>query len=139
MKKIFTLIAAMVLTVATFAADRRPTVTLKTSRNFQVVIDGKTYNGNGIMQVQLMRGRMHTIKVYQTTKAGFGFFNIRSSRLVDTETFQVGRDDLDISVDFRGQISIQDDNGWGNDHDRDHRYDNRDNRDRNDRDHGQHF
>lgn len=139
MKKIFTLIAALVLTVATFAADRRPTVTLKSSRNYEVVIDGKSYRSNGIMEINLRHGRQHTIKVYEIQRSGFSIFNIRSKRLVDASTFQIGRDDLDINVDFRGQISIREDRfgrdgKWNdrNDHGRDRDY-------RNDKDWNNHF
>jgi hypothetical protein len=127
MKKIFTLIAALVLTVATtFAADRKPSVTLKSSRNYEVVIDGRSYQSNGAMQINLMGGRQHSIKVYEVKKSGFGFFNMRSKKLVDASTFQVGRNDIDINVDFRGQIRISEDR-----FDRDGKWN-----DRSDRDHG---
>jgi hypothetical protein len=127
MKKIFTLIAATALTVASFAADRRPSVTLKTSRNYEVVIDGRSYSGNGAaMEISLMRAGQHSIKVYEQKKAGFGFFNIRSKKLVDASTFQVGRNDIDITIDFRGQIRVSEDR-FGHDKWDDHKDKGRDN------------
>jgi len=142
MKKIFTLIAALGLTAATtFAADRKPSVTLKSSRNYEVVIDGRSYQSNGIMDVNLMRGRQHSIKVYEIRRSGFGLFNMRSKRLVDASTFQVGRNDIDINVDFRGQISISEDR-FGRDGRWDDRNDHdygRDNDHRNDKDWNNHF
>ena len=43
MKKIFTLVAATLFTVAVFAADRRPSVTVQTNKNYEIQIDGKSY------------------------------------------------------------------------------------------------
>jgi hypothetical protein len=107
MKKIFTLVAATLLTVASFAADRKPSVTLKASNNYEVVIDGISYSGNGLMEISLMRAGQHSIKVYEQKRGGF--FNMRRKRVVDASTFQVGRNDVNISIDFRGQISITED------------------------------
>ena len=119
MKKIFTLIAATFLTVEAFAADRKPSVTLKTSKNYEVVIDGKSYSGNGIMEISLMRKGQHSIKVYEKKRGGF--FNRRGKKLVSATTFQVGRDDIDIDIGFRGQISVSADR-FGHD-----KWNNRDN------------
>ena len=126
MKKIFTLIAATVLTVATtFAADRRPSVTLKSSRNYEVVIDGKSYSTSSVMQLPMLRSGQHSIKVYQQSRGGFGFFSLKTKRLIDASSFTVGRSDVDINVDFRGQITISQDrfgqNKW--DDQRSDRYD----------------
>jgi hypothetical protein len=124
MKKIFTLIAATFLTIAVFAADRRPSVTLMTSRNYEVIIDDQSYSGNGVMEISLMHKGQHSIKVYEQKRGRF--FNLRGKKLVSATTFQVGRDDIDISIDFRGQINISEDrlghdkwnnedNGYGHD------------------------
>ncbi|HET6995981.1 MAG TPA: hypothetical protein VFI06_13405 [Chitinophagaceae bacterium] len=119
MKKIFTLIAATVLTVATFAADRRPSVTLKSSRNYEIVIDGRSYFSNsGIMDLSNMRRGFHSIKVYEVNRrggsplgglAGVLFGGRTSKRLVDASSFQLQNRDIDIIVDFRGQIRVTED------------------------------
>ena len=129
MKKIFTLIAATVLAVASFAADRRPVVTLKSSRNYEIVIDGRSYFSNsGIMDLSNIRKGQHTIKVYETTRGrGFGFMFGKAKRLVDASTFLLRNNDVDINIDFRGQIRITEDrfghdkrgNDWNDDHGRD--------------------
>lgn len=140
MKKIFTLIAATFLTVAVFAADHRPVVTINGGRNYQVVIDGKNYvsYGNTISIANLCDGE-HTIKVFEVRR---GFF-FRQIRLVSSSCFQVRNNDVDICLDFRGQVSISEkrsgwDNGYGYDQDHDQGWGNGNGRgwDRNhDRDH----
>ena len=118
MKKIFTLIAATVLTVASFAADRPPVVTLNGNRNFEVMIDGQRYTGYGNQQINLMRGQSHQVKVFDVSRGGFGMFNMRNRRLVDASTFSVGRGDVAINIDPRGQIRIsQDRQDWFGDRD----------------------
>jgi hypothetical protein len=126
MKKIFTLFAGLLMAAAVFAADRRPVVTLNSSRNYKIVIDGRSYFG-GSQAVALdnfVGNRMHTIKVYEMKRGGF----FSRERMIDASTFQLGRNDVMISIDFRGQISIRemnsgyprrdgwngrdDDNGW---------------------------
>jgi hypothetical protein len=141
MKKFFTLIAATVLTVASFAADHRPVVTLQSSRNYQVVIDGQTiFSRNGIMDLSGLRRGSHSIKVFEMNRGiGFGGFSFgRMKRLVDASTFFLGNNDVDINVDFRGRIRIiedrygrdQRDHDWNNGRDRDYGHDrSQDNRD----------
>ncbi|HLG40062.1 MAG TPA: hypothetical protein VI461_10350 [Chitinophagaceae bacterium] len=133
MKKLFTLIAATLLTVAVFAADHRPVVTLKTSGNYEVVIDGRSYRGNGIIKIPLMHRGQHSIKVFER---GRGYFNMRGKRLVSASTFYAGRQDVDIRVNYRGRIRITEDrfgddrrndrrdNDWDNRHNDDGRYHN---------------
>lgn len=138
MKKIFTLIAASLFTVAVFAADRKPVVTLKSSRNYEIVIDGKSYHSsNGIMNISNIRKGQHSIKVFEMSRS---FMSRRGKKLVDASSFQVRNNDVDISIDFRGQISISEDrfghNGWDDRRDggRDNGYDQRDNRSQDSRD-----
>ena len=66
MKKIFTLVLGLMFTVAMFAADRRPTVTVTSTKRYAIVIDGKQYftNGNTISISSLFNGR-HDVKVYK--------------------------------------------------------------------------
>src|SRR6185503_6030736 len=129
--------------VATFAADRRPTVTLRSSQNYQVVIDGRTiFARNGIMDLSGLRRGRHMIQVYQMNR-GLGLGGIifgRTKRLVDVEQFSLRNSDVNIYVDFRGQVRISEErfgrdrrdndwNDWGRDRDNGHDRDN-DHRDR---------
>ena len=126
MKKIFTLIAATILTVATFAADHRPSVSLKSRGNYEIVIDGRSYfTRNGVMDLSNIRKGRHSIKVYEVSRV-FSF--LRTKKLVDASTFMLGNRDIDINVDFRGQIRISEErfgrDRWNdNDHGRDDRRD----------------
>jgi hypothetical protein len=128
MKKIFTLIAATFLTVASFAADRKPVVTVTGSSNYQIVIDGQSYSGSSTMSLSNLYNGQHSIKVFQ---AGRGLFS-KKRKLVSTSSFQLKGNDLDICLDFRGQISItekkpaynkwDDARGWDS-HSKDHNND----------------
>ena len=130
MKKIFTLALGLMLTVAMFAADRRPTVTVTSAKRYAIVIDGKQYftNGNTINISSLLNGR-HDVKVYKM-KRGF-FMNMK--RLVASSNFQLRNSDVKIDIDRFGQLQISEsrfgrdwndhDYGKGNDRDHDHGYD----------------
>jgi hypothetical protein len=130
MKKIFTLALGLMLTVAMFAADRRPTVTVTSAKKYAIVIDGKRYfsNGNTINISSLFNGR-HDVKVYKM-KRGF-FMNTR--RLVASSSFQLRNSDVKINIDRFGQLQISEsrfgrdwndhDYGKGSDRDHDHGYD----------------
>jgi hypothetical protein len=136
MKKIFTLIAATVLTVATFAADRRPSVTVRSSRNYEIVIDGRSYySNNGIMDLSNLGRGQHSIKVFEINRrvgnpfGGLGGIILKKGKkLVDASTFNLRNKDIDITIDFRGQIRISEERsgrgGWDdrrdNDRDNDH-------------------
>ncbi len=133
MKKIFTLIAATVITVASFAADHGPVVTLKSSRSYQVVIDGQSFfTRHGIMDLSGIRRGQHSIKVFEINRGlGFGGFSFgRFKRLVDASHFEVTNCDLSINIDYRGQIRIFEDrlgrdgrdNDWNNGYSRDRDY-----------------
>ena len=107
MKKIFTLVAALFLTVALFAADRRPVIKLNNNNNYKVVIDGRTYFGDdiNIRPDYFLRGK-HTVKVYEMKRGFFG----RTERLVNATTFFMDRDDDIIRIDRNGGIIVREEN-----------------------------
>ena len=126
MKKIFTLVLGLMFTVAMFAADRRPSVTVTSARRYAIVIDGKQYftnGGNTINISSLFNGR-HDIKVYKMKR---GFF-MNTKRLVASSSFQLRNSYVKINVDRSGQLQIsesrfrRDWNGhdFGTDSDRGH-------------------
>ena len=117
MKTILTLAAGLLLTLFTFAADHNPTVTIKSKRDYVIVVDGRTFQNDNNIRLDMRRG-MHTIKVYER---GRGFFG--RMRLVSSKNFFVKNNDLRINVGFNGFVDIDE-----------RRYDRRDrNWDRNDR------
>jgi hypothetical protein len=129
MKKIFTLALGLMFTVAMFAADRRPTVTVTSAKRYAIVIDGKQYftNGNTINISRLSNGR-HDVKVYKMKR---GFF-MNTKRLIASSNFQLRNSDVKINIDRLGQLQISEsrfghdwndhDYGKGNDRDNDHGY-----------------
>ena len=122
MKKIFTLTVGLLMAVAMFAADRRPSVTISNmSRKYEIVIDGRSYSdgrvysdgrgySGGGTEIRLPDafGGRHTIKVYEQTRGFFGF----GKRLVDVATFKLINNDVLINVDRFGQITIREVRGW---------------------------
>lgn len=136
MKTILTFVAGLLLTLTTMAADSRPpSVVIKSNRNYEVVIDGRTYRNDHIIRFDRMRPGMHTIKVYERSRGFWG-----RMRLVSAKNFFVRNNDIRITVSYNGYVNIDErrydrrDRGWDdrdfdrNDRDRDW--------DRNDRDYG---
>ncbi len=147
MKKMFTLFAGLFMSIALFAADRRPSVMLNNySHQYKVVIDGRAYFGDNIrVDIDNNYGygnnygnkQIHTVKVYEMRQ---GFF--QRERLIDAATFYLGNRDMVINVDRFGSVRVQefrnrgrngrdrrDDNHWDGNDDRNDRND----PDRNDR------
>lgn len=119
MKKIFTLLAATFLSIALFAADRKPSVTLKSNGNYEIVIDGKTIRTDYASTIDLgkMRDGRHTITVYQVVTQGF--FR-KARKMMSTSAFVVRNNDIKIKVDAFGKIQVtekqngrfNDNRGW---------------------------
>ncbi len=125
MKRIFTLFAALFVTVALFAADRRPVVTVNSSKNYKIVIDGRSYysNDRSIKLTNLHNGR-HSIKVFEMRRVGYN----QREKLVASTSFQVNRKNVQIHIDRFGHINIREvrNNGrFDNDRDWDDRNNNR--------------
>jgi len=141
MKKIFTMCLGLVLTAAVFAADRRPDVTIISMKKYEIVIDGKTYfNNNRMMNIDNLRNGRHSIQVYEMNNRGFSIF--QRKHLVTSRSFQLRNNDVKITIDRFGQLTITEDRfgrdgRFGNDNKRwdDHNgQDQRDDHGRNDRD-----
>ena len=132
MKTILTFVAGLLLTLTTMAADRPPSVTIKSHRNYEIVVDGRTYRNDNTIRLDRMQRGMHSIKVYEK---GRGFFG--RMRLVSAKNFFVRNNDLRITVGFNGYVNIDEkrydrrDGGWDRN---DRGYDNDRDWDRNDRD-----
>ena len=122
MKTILTFAAGLLLTLSTMAADRPPSVTIKSNRNFELVVDGRNYRNDNTIRLDRMRPGMHSIQVYERSRGFFG-----RMRLVSSKNFFVRNNDLRITVNYSGYVNIDE-----------RRYDRRgrdwDNNDRNDRD-----
>ena len=104
MKKIFTLVLGLMLTVAMFAADRRPVVTVNAPRRYEIVIDGRRFlnnYGNEVTISNLNSGR-HRIQVFETRPGLF----MKSKKLVASSAFKLKNSDVKINVDRFGQLQI---------------------------------
>jgi hypothetical protein len=135
MKKIFTLLAGLFFSAAIFAADHRPMVTISSSRNYKIVVDGRSYfSSSATIRLGNLQGGMHMIRVYEMQRGGF----VKQERLISTSSFRLGRKDVDIMVDRFGRVTVFGsygrNGGFDDRHDRDwdNRYDDRN--DHNDRD-----
>ena len=105
MKKLFTL-AFGLFTFVLFAAGRQPSVTITTSNNYEIWIDGKNYipkNSGNTVNVPDMQLGSHTVEVYQVTNKIFR----KDHTLVTRSTFNLNDRDLIINVDNNGQLNIR--------------------------------
>ncbi len=128
MKKIFTLIAASLFTTLLFAADRKPIVTLNSSRGYEVVIDGRSYYSDyGTVNISNIGMGQHMIKVFEVSR---GYRFMKNKRPIDVSSFFVRNNNVSITIGFRGQIMIKESRMqevWGKDdrdHDRNNGYEN---------------
>ena len=130
MKTILTFAAGLLLTLSTMAGDRPPSVTIKSNRNFEVVVDGRTYRNDNTIRLDRMRPGMHTIKVYERTRGFFG-----RVRLVSAKNFFVRNNDLRITVNYSGYVDIDEKRidrrgrGWDDNDRNDRDWDRNDDRD----------
>lgn len=142
MKKIFTLIAASLFTTLLFAADRKPIVTLNSSRGYEVVIDGRSYFSDyGTINLSNIGFGQHMIKVFEVSR---GYRFMKTKRPLAVSSFSVRNNNVSITIGFRGQIMIKESRMqevWGRDdrdHDRNNGYENdKKDQDRNGYDNGQ--
>jgi hypothetical protein len=130
MKTVLAFAAGLLLTLSTMAADRKPTVTIKSKRDYMIVVDGRTFHNDNTIRLDMRRG-MHTIKVYERSRGLFG-----RTRLVSSKSFFVRNNDLRITVGFNGFVDIDERGFDRRDRDRNDKGWDRDDRDwdRNDRD-----
>ena len=103
MKKIFTLAIGSLFALSVMAADHQPSVTVKSSKKYEIVIDGKSYKGNSYIDLSGLFPGYHSIKVYKTGKRSF--FGKRS-KLISSSNFAVKRNDVVITVDQFGQVDV---------------------------------
>jgi hypothetical protein len=124
MKRFLTLMAASLLTIAAMAAERRPSVTIRSVNNYEIVVDGRRYANDNSFSLSDLRKGKHTIKVYEVSR---GLFNVRR-KLVSSSSFRLQNNDLYITIDRWGSVRVNEAR-----FDNDRRYD-RDDNGRRDRD-----
>lgn len=113
MKTIFTLIAFSFMSSAILAADKNPSLTVRSSGEYVIIIDGKRFdNEKNISMTGLGKG-IHYIDVFTKKKGLFG----SKYRLVSSKQFEMPNRDLVIDINASGYITIgQQGEGWDGDY-----------------------
>jgi len=147
MKKIFTLLAAALLTLKSFAdyRDARLMISYQGNNNIWIEVDGRHYDDrNGFLQLNNLQPGRHMVEVYEVKYKGdfwkgiLGMKKRKEYLYFNTLTFRPGVD-LAILINRYGRVTVTEDrrdDRYGRD--RDDRWgkdrDNRWGRDRDDRD-----
>ena len=98
----------LVLTAAVFAADKRPDVTIISAKKYEIVIDGRTYfSNNRMMSIDNLRNGRHTIQVFEMNRGSFSIF--KRKQLVTSKAFQLRNNDVKITIDRFGHLTITED------------------------------
>ena len=112
MKTIFTLIAFISISSVALAGEKHPSVTLTSTGEFKIVIDGKQFNNEKKVSLNGLQKGTHYIDVWKKKKGLFG----SKYKLVSSKQFELGNKDLDIDVNFSGYITIgKQGKGWDGD------------------------
>ena len=112
MKTILTLIAFFSISSVALAGEKHPSVTVTSTGEFKIVIDGKQFNNEKKISLTDLRKGTHYIDVWKKKKGLFG----SKYKLVSSKQFVLVNKDLDIDVNFSGYITIgKQGKGWDGD------------------------
>ena len=112
MKTIFTLIAFVSISSVALAGEKHPSVTVTSTGEFKIVVDGKQFNNEKKVSLNDMKKGTHYIDVWKKKKGLFG----SKYKLVSSKQFELANRDLDIDVNFSGYITIgKQGRGWDGD------------------------
>ena len=113
MKTILTLIAFISISSVALAGEKHPSVTVISTGEFKIVIDGKQFNNEKKVSLNDLQKGTHYIDVWKKKKGLFG----SKYKLVSSKQFELVNKDLDIDVNFSGYITIgKQGKGWDGDH-----------------------
>jgi hypothetical protein len=102
MKTILTLIAFISISSVALAGEKHPSVTVTSTGEFKIVIDGKQFNNEKNISLNDLQKGTHYIDVWKKKKGLFG----SKYKLVSSKQFELVNKDLDIDVNFSGYITI---------------------------------
>ena len=112
MKTILTLIAFISISSFALAGEKHPSVTVTSTGEFKIVIDGKQFNSEKKVSLNDLKKGIHYIDVWKKKKGLFG----SKYKLVSSKQFEITSKDLDIDVNFSGYITIgKQGKGWDGD------------------------
>ena len=113
MKTVLTLITFFSISSVALAGEKHPSVTITSTGEFKIVIDGKQFNNEKKVSLTDLKKGIHYIDVWKKKKGLFG----SKYKLVSSKQFELGNKDLDIDVNFSGYITIgKQGKGWDGDH-----------------------
>ena len=117
MKKFTTLlIAAMVVLVAS-ASAQQARVILRSNTNYEVQVDGRTYDNTGTSTITDLPYGRHSVAVYQVVSKGiFGIGKKRNQ--LSFEQFDLRNNDVIIDVNQNGQVRVSENGNYGNNNQR---------------------
>lgn len=143
MKRTFTLLSAVLLSFAVFAAAPKSksmlTIQSLDRGDLKVVIDGRRFEpNNNFMRLQGLKPGYHKIKVYRERNGGgFHIFGKRYEMVFNSSVTVRPRTNLTLMIDRFGRVTRKETrfDGWGNDrNNRDYDYRRNDDRRYDDRD-----
>ena len=112
MKTILTLFAFISISSVALAGEKHPSVTVTSTGEFKIVIDGKQFNNEKKVSLNGLQKGTHYIDVWKKKKGLFG----SKYKLVSSKQFELANKDLDIDVNFSGYITIgKQGKGWDGD------------------------
>jgi len=112
MKTILTLITFISISSVALAGEKHPSVTVTSTGEFKIVIDGKQFNNEKKVSLNDLQKGTHYIDVWKKKKGLFG----SKYKLVSSKQFELTSKDLDIDVNFSGYITIgKQGKGWDGD------------------------
>jgi hypothetical protein len=112
MKTILTLFAFISISSVALAGEKHPSVTVTSTGEFKIVIDGKQFNKEKKISLDGLQKGTHYIDVWKKKKGLFG----SKYKLVSSKQFELANKDLDIDVNFSGYITIgKQGKGWDGD------------------------
>ena len=112
MKTILTLFAFISISSVALAGEKHPSVTVTSTGEFKIVIDGKQFNNEKKVSLNGLKKGTHYIDVWKKKKGLFG----SKYKLVSSKQFELANKDLDIDVNFSGYITIgKQGKGWDGD------------------------
>jgi len=112
MKTILTLIAFSFISSVALAAEKYPDLTVTSTGEFKIVIDGKTFDHEKKISLKDLGKGVHYIDVWKKKKGLFG----SKYKLVSSKKFELEKKDLHIDVNSTGYITIGDQKDWDGDY-----------------------
>ncbi|HLG40994.1 MAG TPA: DUF4476 domain-containing protein [Chitinophagaceae bacterium] len=112
MKRIFTFLASLILSISLFAADARPKSTLTVKSldrgDIRVVVDGRRFEpGVSTLVISGLDAGYHTVKIYR--EKNNGFFNVLGHRyemVYNTSLSVRPKTNVSITIDRFGRTTI---------------------------------